>query len=105
LWIGESGIGGGGLTILDPLVLKPESEDRTSVGALDRVEVASVGALDLVDDEGRPEVFDSSWCLEVTASLEALIAALAFDNNAIPSEGGGRACSSPSSVQSENLLG
>lgn len=104
MWIGESGMGGGGLTILDPLVLKPESEDGTSVGALDRGPVASVGALDLVV-KGRPVDFGSSWCLEVTASLEALIAALAFDNKAIPSDGGGKACSSPSSVQSENLLG
>jgi hypothetical protein len=91
LWIGESGMGGGGLTILDPFVLKPESEDGTSVGALDRVDVASVGALDRVVEEGRPEALESSWCLELTASLEALIAALAFDSKAIPSEGGGKA--------------
>jgi len=83
--------GGGGLTILDPLVLKPESEDGTSVGALDREPVASVGALDLVVEEGRPDALGSSWCFEVTASPEALIAALAFESRAIPSDGGGRA--------------
>jgi len=98
-------MGGGGLTILDPLDLKPESEEGTSVGALDREPVASVGALDRVVEEGKPEALGSSWDLEVTASLEALIAARAFDSKAIPREGGGRACSSPSSVQSENLLG
>ena len=90
MWIGESGIGGGGLMILDPLVLKPESEDGTRVGALDREPVASVGALDLVV-EGKPVDLGSSWCFDVTASLEALIAALAFDSRAIPSDGGGKA--------------
>lgn len=73
------------------------------VGALDRP-VAIVGALER--EVGSPEIFSgSSEVLADTASREALIAALAFDKRAIPSEGGGKACSSPSSVQSENLLG
>lgn len=93
------------MAAIGALDLKPEREDGTSVGSFDRVEPASVGALDLFGEEDGPEALASSWCLDATASLEALIAALAFDNKAIPSEGGGRACSSPSSVQSENLLG
>jgi hypothetical protein len=49
-----------------------------------------------------------SWVFEIDPSLDdeaSFIAALAFDNSPIPSEGGGKALSSPSSVQSENLLG
>jgi hypothetical protein len=49
-----------------------------------------------------------SWLFELDPSFDeeaSFIAALAFDSNPIPSEGGGKALSSPSSVQSENLLG